>query len=98
MHLSPAIKRFRDEVCIIFAKSGLKGFKETQLQCVIALFYPDKRRRDIDNVLKGILDSLQWCGAIDDDKWIQKLTIEVLGVQKGGNCVIQLIPYEKSGN
>lgn len=41
----------------------------------IILFFKDKRRRDVDNYNKLVLDSLE--GVVyEDDKQIQKLTVE----------------------
>ncbi|QDT62424.1 Crossover junction endodeoxyribonuclease RusA [Stieleria bergensis] len=42
----------------------------------IELYTPDRRRRDVDNVLKAILDSLQWGGVYEDDTQIFRLAIE----------------------
>ncbi|MCK4554887.1 RusA family crossover junction endodeoxyribonuclease [Candidatus Parcubacteria bacterium] len=41
----------------------------------VILFFKDKRRRDVDNYNKLVLDSLE--GVVyEDDKQIQKLTVE----------------------
>ena len=37
---------------------------------------PDRRKRDVDNVLKAMLDSLQAGGAFHDDSQIVRLSIE----------------------
>ena len=42
----------------------------------IELYTPDRRRRDIDNVLKAMLDSLQWGRVFEDDNQIFRLAIE----------------------
>lgn len=36
---------------------------------------PDKRRRDVDNMLKAVLDSLETAGAYKDDSQVLSLTI-----------------------
>lgn len=41
----------------------------------IDLYPPDKRKRDIDNVLKCLLDALQDSGIIQNDNQIYSLTI-----------------------
>ena len=41
----------------------------------IILFFKDKRRRDVDNYNKLVLDSLEGI-VYEDDKQIQKLTVE----------------------
>lgn len=51
----------------------------------IAVGRPDRRRRDIDNVNKAVLDLLQHCGVLADDSLVQDLRTywsdEVVGVQ-----------------
>ena len=43
-----------------------------------ALLYPkDRRRRDIDNTLKCLLDSLAHAGTMHDDSQIKKLIVEM---------------------
>jgi crossover junction endodeoxyribonuclease RusA len=48
-----------------------------KLHVSIKLFPPDKRRRDIDNVLKSILDALTKGGLTVDDSQVKKLDIEM---------------------
>lgn len=49
--------------------------KEKKLVVVIYAYPPDKRRRDIDNITKCLLDSLQHAGVYEDDSQIDELTI-----------------------
>lgn len=50
---------------------GLNG----RLHVAIKACPPDRRARDLDNMLKGVLDSLQHCGVIENDSHIDKLEI-----------------------
>lgn len=50
----------------------------------LSLNPPDRRRRDIDNVQKPLLDALQHAGVYDDDSQIEWLLTERRGVLKGG--------------
>lgn len=50
----------------------------------ISLHPPDKRKRDLDNYLKGVLDALTHVGIWDDDSQIDKLTIKRGIIVKGG--------------
>jgi len=43
---------------------------------MIEAFPPDKRRRDLDNLIKAIQDSLQYAGVYEDDSQIDYLTIK----------------------
>src|SRR6056297_3846632 len=42
----------------------------------IRLIPPDRRRRDVDNSLKALLDAMQFGGAYHDDAQIVRLTVE----------------------
>ncbi len=71
----------------------LRGLKPLEGELAIGVFIypPDKRRRDIDNVLKALLDALQGSVYIDDNQ-IMRLAIakqselqnKVVVIIKGG--------------
>lgn len=54
----------------------------------IHLYPPDKRKRDLDNVLKSLLDSLTHACVYEDDSLIDELTISRKEQFKGGKCII----------
>ena len=56
----------------------------------ITIHPPDKRRRDIDNVQKALLDALQHGGAYGDDSQIVRLTIEKGDPLDGGKTLVQI--------
>jgi crossover junction endodeoxyribonuclease RusA len=56
---------------------------------------PDRRRRDLDNVLKPLLDALTEYGAISDDSKIDDLRIQRLNPVKGGSIQISVTGIEK---
>jgi len=45
------------------------------VRVVIEAFPPDRRKRDLDNILKSLLDSLTHAGVWEDDSQIQDLRI-----------------------
>ena len=55
----------------------------------IQLFPPDRRRRDIDNVLKPLLDALEHGKAYIDDSQIKKLGVEMFGATKNPKTIIE---------
>lgn len=52
---------------------------------------PDKRHRDLDNLLKPILDSLVAYGAIPDDWMIDDLRIQRMYPVKDGAIEVQIL-------
>ena len=51
---------------------------------------PDKRRRDVDNYSKGLLDALTKAGAWDDDSQIMDLSITMCEPVKGGGVTVEV--------
>ncbi|MBU3847831.1 MAG: RusA family crossover junction endodeoxyribonuclease [Candidatus Acinetobacter avistercoris] len=51
---------------------------------------PDKVVRDLDNMLKPILDSLSKCGLILDDRQVDDLAIKRLPIQQNGKLIISV--------
>lgn len=70
-------RRYRDEV--LWKLAGSTGRFKTGIQVSIQAWYPDKRRRDIDNVLKAPLDAMTHAGIWDDDSLIEFLSIRKAG-------------------
>jgi len=70
--------------------SGCRRNMLGELQMSILAYPPDMRRRDLDNVLKGVLDSLQKCGVYGDDFQIAKLSIERRRASKPGRLEISI--------
>lgn len=46
-----------------------------RLSVHIAMFPPDKRRRDLDNVQKALLDALEHAGVYEDDSQVDEIVI-----------------------
>lgn len=57
-----------------------------RIAILIEATMPDRRRRDIDNILKPILDAITHADIWVDDEQIDKLTITRIGVESPG-CV-----------
>lgn len=64
-----------------------------RLSVHIDAFPPDNRRRDLDNMMKGLLDGLVHAQVIEDDSQIDKLSIERGMVCKGGRVRVYVSEY-----
>jgi crossover junction endodeoxyribonuclease RusA len=82
-------RAFRTEVCAILAARRVQPLTGT-LVMEIVVHPPDRRRRDIDNVQKALLDALQHGGAYADDSQIVRLTIEKGEPKEGGQTVVRI--------
>lgn len=82
-------RAFREAVCAILAAHGVRPLSGP-LVVEVSIHPPDKRRRDIDNLQKALLDALAHGGAYHDDSQIARLTIERREVVPDGKVVVRL--------
>lgn len=69
-------KSYREALYYICAQyKGLFRLNQ-RLFVTIEAYPPDRRRRDLDNILKSLLDSLQHAKVYEDDSQIDHLTIK----------------------
>lgn len=73
-------REFVAKACYIY--QGLFN-EDTRLRVKIKAFPPDKRKRDLDNLFKSVLDSIQHSGIYVDDSQIDKLSIERMPEHEG---------------
>lgn len=74
-YISQEGKAYRELVCLACAQQDIRFGPHERLMVSIEAYPPDRRRRDLDNVLKSLLDSLQCAGVYDDDSQIDFLSI-----------------------
>ena len=67
---------------------------EGRLDVSVLVSPPDQRRRDLDNTLKALLDSLQHAGVYLDDSQIDRLLVERSGMIKGGQVEVVIVEME----
>ena len=80
-------RAFRDSVCSLLALRRLHPL-EGWLKVHLQFFPPDRRRRDVDNIQKPVLDALQHAGVYHDDFQIVSLVTDRLEPREGGNLVV----------
>ncbi|MGX2974469.1 RusA family crossover junction endodeoxyribonuclease [Ursidibacter arcticus] len=64
----------------------------------VQVWFPDKRKRDLDNLWKVLLDSLVNAQIVEDDCWqcMPKQSIEAMGIEKGGKLVVRIREIENA--
>jgi len=73
--ISAAGRQYREAICWQAKAERWPAWGASRLAVEIEAFMPDKRRRDLDNVLKAALDSLTHAGVWEDDSQIDDLRI-----------------------
>lgn len=68
-------REYRQAISELAAAEAWPKFGDARLSVSIEAWMPDKRRRDLDNLLKSLLDSLTHAGVWDDDSQIDGLAI-----------------------
>lgn len=84
---------FRAKVQDLRYKLGMKRVKG-KVDVSVYLYPADNRRRDIDNILKCLLDALVISEFIDDDSLIFRLFLEKKEVVKGGKILVNIKKYK----
>lgn len=67
-----------------------RGMLTGKLAIEIHALPPDRRARDLDNLLKGLLDSLHHAGVIEDDSEIDDLRIRRFAIRPGGELQVRI--------
>lgn len=91
-YLTDKAKAFRRATRVEFMLTRHQGFGDARLSISIDLHAPDRRVRDIDNVLKSVLDSLCHAGVFTDDSQVDVLFVRRAPAEKGGRCAIRIAP------
>ncbi|MCW8886890.1 MAG: RusA family crossover junction endodeoxyribonuclease [Motiliproteus sp.] len=73
-------------------KEALKGKSELVGRLGVEVFVspPDRRKRDLDNILKALLDALGHAGVYQDDSQIDELIVRRQEPQKGGSVRVRI--------
>src|SRR3990167_5047698 len=68
-------RRFRKQVADIVLVERKNKHVEYLIDLYVDLYPPDKRRRDIDNTLKPLLDAMTHAGVYLDDSQIRRMEV-----------------------
>lgn len=82
-HISAKGKAYREAVQARVIEQEI-GTMSGRLAVTIEAFPPDRRVRDLDNLLKATLDALAKAGVYGDDGLIDRILIERLGTEPDG--------------
>jgi crossover junction endodeoxyribonuclease RusA len=80
----PSVQKYVEDCLILLKSQNLKSTLAEKLQIQLLIYPPDQRKRDIDNVCKVVLDTLQRAGIYENDFKVWKLTLERKEVRQYG--------------
>lgn len=89
-YISPKGRAFRQHV-IDSCPANHEAFQE-RLFVTVNVYPPDRRRRDIDNICKGVLDSLEHAGVYVNDSQIDKLLVVRKDIVPYGQIEVTIEP------
>lgn len=95
--ISKAGVEFKKAVAQYVIDNKIPKFGDALVMVTVIVLPRSKRRFDLDNLLKGLLDSLQDAGVYDDDCQVEHLTIMRGKPIKGGACVVTIAPHQPEG-
>jgi len=86
-YMSKQGREYKKAVAEYIAESNTPKLGAARLSLEIVLWPKDKRKYDIDNRIKALLDSLQDAGVFDDDEQIDQINVyRGTGEHKGGQA------------
>jgi len=86
-------RRFRRSVCARLAVRKAQPMTG-RVAVHVTAHPPDRRRRDLDNAMKALLDALAHGGVYEDDGQIDRIEIERGEVAPGGKVVVRITPMD----
>ncbi len=95
--VSKAGERYRRDVALIVRQQRLKLNLSGRLAIKITAEPPDKRRRDLDNILKAPLDALTHAGLLIDDEQFDEINIVRGQVVPGGRLGVKIYEIMHDG-
>jgi len=88
--LSERGRAYKKECHWIMAGQKVPRYESGKFAIQIIAHPPDRRRRDLDNLLKPVLDALTEYSAITDDSDVDEIHIVRFEPLKGGNLEIEI--------
>jgi len=88
--LSKAGREYKLAVAEYVSENNIPKYGENKLKITMILQPRDKRKIDIDNRIKCVLDSLQEAGVFDDDFHVDELHVMRGEQVKGGRLLLTI--------
>jgi crossover junction endodeoxyribonuclease RusA len=97
-YISPQARQWLEEALWLLTKArDTRPTIQGEVAVSITVYPPDRRKRDLDNLLKPILDALAKSGVIEDDYQVAGLHIERFCPEKPGRVEVLIDETECVG-
>jgi len=90
--LSQKARAWHEEVRLVLGAQRRRYMEPVALY--IMAYPPDRRRRDLDNILKGVQDALVFAGVIEDDYQVAELHVLRRPPEPPGRVRVVVEPIE----
>lgn len=88
VYRSPEYARWKEQACWVIASQSRSERLRGPFKLTMLVVPPDKRHRDLDNLLKASLDALAGAGVIANDRHCR--WIEARWIEDGAPCTLIL--------
>lgn len=95
--LSPRVKEWRREATVL-VRAARKATFSGPVAVALSLYPPDRRKRDLDNIVKPVLDALVWGGLLKDDSQVVELRVVKNSPQKPGEVLVEVWEVGNDGS
>ncbi len=89
-YLGLKVREYRAAVLEAVSQQAPGLYLDDHLFMEVYLFPPDRRARDVDNGMKGLLDAITESGMWEDDKLVKQLHIYSGEIVKGGSVRVEI--------
>lgn len=89
-YLAPHAQRWHKEAWAILRGTWRGKPMRGEVAVLVVLHPPDRRRRDLDNILKAVLDALVHAGVLQDDSQVAELHAVRREARRPGGVLVRV--------
>lgn len=91
-YLTKEATSYYEQVAWVIKSAGMAMGLECRLEVEVDIYPPDKRKRDLSNVIKVVEDGCTKAGLWLDDSQIDRLVLQRMPSIKGGAIALRIAP------